>query len=363
MKHLKRLILSVLVLLVAVVAFTPRVKANSTPTQWAKHNFVSENVDVNIRYFTTGNNLSTLTSSSTLQIRDYGIMRASYRGFLEDLLKYYFSSNSRRPFVEWDNPGAVKNSVYIENKMMMPAAVGVENEFRIDVIGVVYEGETKQFMTKQNIDDNTVHTGNRLELRWSLDGRIVLDDYGVGSTYEFIRMSYRYAVRQNGTKLSEDVLYSRSGTWSSIAQVLGVFDANHPADNTYSAHMGVDDDFMNGYWNGAADYGKQNNDGSITKADDWGISQREEGWKDGRSEFGLWQGNHWWTAGQYGQHMFDKGAAGEANVLSLVVGGIFAFMSAIGSIEVLPGFRIIYIVGLFVIFGLVQFITGRSKKD
>lgn len=47
--------------------------------------------------------------------------------------------------------------------------------------------------------------------------------------------------------------------------------------------------------------------------------------------------------------------------LGIMIGGVFTFISVIGNWELLPGLKLIYIVGVTVMFGVVLFITGKRK--
>lgn len=95
-----------------------------------------------------------------------------------------------------------------------------------------------------------------------------------------------------------------------------------------------------------------------------GLREGLEQAQQNKEHYGIYYNGQWLTAEQYGEMRYAAGyGEQDVNVFTMIIGAIWSFMTAIGMLEILPGFKIIYIVGISLVFGLVLFITGRGKGD
>jgi len=84
------------------------------------------------------------------------------------------------------------------------------------------------------------------------------------------------------------------------------------------------------------------------------------GYETGKEDYGGFIDGQWFTAEDYGAWEYDRGLSDSIDVVGVMVGGVFGSLTALGNVEILPGLKIFYIVGIFVVFGVVGFIIQKK---
>lgn len=100
---------------------------------------------------------------------------------------------------------------------------------------------------------------------------------------------------------------------------------------------------------------------------DW---QYDNGWYSGyakgynlaKEQYGIEIESVWKTATEYGTDQYNLGVSSEFNGFNAIISAVFLFISGIGNIEILPGIKMGYVIGLFLIFGIIAFLTRGGKK-
>lgn len=58
---------------------------------------------------------------------------------------------------------------------------------------------------------------------------------------------------------------------------------------------------------------------------------------------------------------FARGQVEEFNGLAILTTGLFGFLSVLGNIQLLPGFKVAHVLGITIFFGLIYFIVGKRR--
>ena len=154
--------------------------------------------------------------------------------------------------------------------------------------------------------------------------------------------------------------------------------------NNAGKMQGLSDGYNDGYEAGNYDgYHRGNADGyDLGEADGYsaglsdgytdgfnvGLSEGyNEGYSDGDSDgylrtretYGMLNDGTWYTAKQWGDYRYQVGQSEDFNFFTGLVSLLFSSITAFGNIEILPGFRLSFFVGIIIVFGLIFFIIGK----
>lgn len=88
----------------------------------------------------------------------------------------------------------------------------------------------------------------------------------------------------------------------------------------------------------------------------------DSGYNTAQAHYGIEIDSVWKTATEYGAEQYNLGVSSEFNGFDAIISAVFLFISGIGNIEILPGIKMGYVIGLFLIFGIIAFLTKGSKK-
>ena len=112
-------------------------------------------------------------------------------------------------------------------------------------------------------------------------------------------------------------------------------------------------DGVNATWTDAYYAGKAE---GITEGYDNG---KDEGYILGRTVYGIESNGVWYGAKEWGDYRYEVGQSEDFNFFDGLVSLLFSSITAFGNIEILPGFRLSFFVGIVIVFGLIFFIIGK----
>lgn len=264
-----------------------------------------------------------------------------YIYFVWEVLEYNAVENETLVYLGWYNQDNVwllgderyfymdENAELIRVDFFVPLSFYTDNESAIQYIfeqNILY---TKAIVYYNGDDGVTISFNDSESSDFSLPS-------GLGQTYTSPNISVvtPYNFYQSGVSKGYDDGYNQ-----------GFSDG---VNNDRSYQDGLKDGYDAGYDDGLRD-GE--------------IAGQQLGYDAAREFYGYYDNGQWFTAETWGDMRYNSGASSNINVWGVMGNTFFNSIGAIGSIEVLPGLQLWFLVAFPLIIGIIKFIAGGDTND